>query len=196
LPGEVVDRAGVGAGSGRKAAAGSGWAGQGGQACAQEPVVQAGEEQGVREPGVGDLVAEGARDAFDEPVLAKAAQVVGHLPRGDGLGGHAEELRHDGAQVAVGEAAGKKPEDAQGCEQGVDAGITEAHARDAGAGFGGEGAGDLADGGLAVGGIVAEFLDGEQSPGGLEAGGPQGGQVGQPFADAEVAGVVDGPPLG
>ncbi len=68
-------------------------------------------------------------------------------------------MRQDGAQVAVGEAAGKKPEDAQGREQGVDAGIGEAHARDAGAGPGGEGVADLADRGLAAGGIVAEFLD-------------------------------------
>jgi len=42
-----------------------------------------------------------------------------------------------------------------------------------------------ADGGLAVGGVVAEFLDGEQTPGGGEAGCPQRGQVMQPFADAE-----------
>ena len=82
------------------------------------------------------------------------------------LGGHAEELREDGAQVAVGEAAGKKPEHAQRREQGVDAGITEAHARDAGAGPGDEGGADLADGGLAAGGIVAEFPDVQQTPGG------------------------------
>ena len=43
-------------------------------------------------------------------------------------GGHAEELREDGAQVAVGEAAGKKPEDAQGGEQGVHARITKPQA--------------------------------------------------------------------
>ena len=145
----------------------------------------------MREPGAGDLVAEGVRDALDEPVLAQAAQVVGHFPRGDGLGGHAGELGQDGAQVAVGEAAGKKPEHAQGREQGVDAGITEAHARDAGAGPGGEGIADLADGGLAAGGVVAEFLDVQQTPGGREAGCPQRGQVIEPSADAGVAGVVD-----
>ena len=74
--------------------------------------MQPGKEQGVREPGLGDLVAEGMRDAFDEPVLAQPPQVIRHLPRGDGLGRHAEELREDRAQVAVGEAAGKQPEHA------------------------------------------------------------------------------------
>jgi hypothetical protein len=136
LPGEVVDGGGVGAGGGRRVAVAGRGSGKAGQAGAQEPVVQPGEEQGVREAGAGDLVAEAVRDAFDEPVLAQAPQVIGHLPRGDGLGRHAEELRQDGAQVAVGESAGKEPEHAQGCEQGLDAGIAQVHARYAGAGGG------------------------------------------------------------
>jgi hypothetical protein len=40
-------------------------------------------------------------------------------------------LREDGAQVAVGEAAGKEPEHAQRGEQGMGAGIAEPQARDA-----------------------------------------------------------------
>jgi hypothetical protein len=124
-------------------------------------------------------------------VQAQAAQVVGHLPRGDGLGGNAEELGHDRPQVAVGEAAGKEPEDAQGGEQRMGAGVAEPQARDAGAGLGGERLADLGDGFLAVGGVVADCLDVEETPGGGEAGCPQRGQVLQPFADAEVAGVVD-----
>ena len=91
--------------------------------------MQAGEEQGLRDAGAGDLVAEGVRDALDEPVLAQPPEVVGDLPRGDGLGGHAEQWREDGAQVAVGEAVGKQPEHAQGGEQGMDAGVGEAQAR-------------------------------------------------------------------
>jgi hypothetical protein len=39
---------------------------------------------------------------------------------------------------------------------------------------------------------VAEFLGGQQPPAGCEAGLPQRGQVGQPFADPEVAGVING----
>ena len=38
---------------------------------------------------------------------------------------------------------------------------------------------------------MADLLDVEETPGGGEAGCPQRGQVVQPFADAEVAGVVD-----
>ena len=39
--------------------------------------------------------------------------------------------------------------------------------------------------------VVAEALDAEQAPVGGEADLPQGGQVGQPFGQPEVAGVVD-----
>jgi hypothetical protein len=101
------------------------------------------------------------------------------------------ELGHDGPQVAVGEAAGKEPEDAQRREQGMGARVTEADGRDGGPGLGGEGLADLGDRGLAVGGVVADHLDVEETPAGCEAGCPQGGQVVQPFADGEVAGVVD-----
>ena len=139
--------------------------------------MQPGEEQGVREAGGGDLVAEGARDALDEPVLAQAPEVIGHLPRGDGLGGHAEELRHDGAQIAVGEAAGKQPEHAQGREQGVDAGVAEAQARDAGPASGDQRCGELGDGDLAIGGVMAEFLDVQQTPGGRKAAARSAGRL-------------------
>ena len=40
--------------------------------------------------------------------------------------------------------------------------------------------------------VVAESLDAQQAPVGGEADLPQGGQIGQPFADPEVGGVVDG----
>ena len=40
--------------------------------------------------------------------------------------------------------------------------------------------------------IVAESLDVQETSVGLKADLPQGGQIMQPFADAEVAGVVDG----
>lgn len=40
--------------------------------------------------------------------------------------------------------------------------------------------------------VVAGSLDVQETPVGVEADLPQGGQVGQPFADPEVAGVVDG----
>jgi len=52
----------------------------------------------------------------------------------------------------------------------VDAGVTQAQARDAGPGPGDDRTGDLGDGGLAVGGVVAEFPGVRQAPGGREAG--------------------------
>ena len=77
-----------------------------GEPGAQKMVVGVGEEQGVLEPGVGDLVAAGMGDAVDEPVRAQPPQVVGHLPGGDVLGRGAEEGRDQGAQVTVGEPVG------------------------------------------------------------------------------------------
>jgi hypothetical protein len=40
--------------------------------------------------------------------------------------------------------------------------------------------------------VVAESLDVQQTPVGGEADLPQRGQIGQPFPDRKVAGVVDG----
>lgn len=187
LPGEVIDGCGVGAAGGCQVAARARGRGEGGQAGAQELVVEPGQEQGAGDSGVGDLVAEGAGNALDEAVHAQAAQVVGHLPRGDGLGGRAEELGHDRPQVAVGEAAGKKPEHAKRREERAGAGVAEPQAGGAGAGPGGDRLAGLGDDFLAVGGVVADLLDVEETPGGGEAGCPQRGQVLQPFADAEVA---------
>jgi hypothetical protein len=48
------------------------------------------------------------------------------------------------------------------------------------------------EGACALDRVVADGLDAEEASVGLEADLPQGGQVVQPFADAEVAGVVDG----
>ncbi len=55
-----------------------------------------------------------------------------------------------------------------------------------------DGLGDLGEGGLADGGVVADSLDVEETSVGSEADLPECGQVGQPFPDAEIAGVVDG----
>ncbi len=41
-------------------------------------------------------------------------------------------------------------------------------------------------------GVMAELLDAQQAPVGVEADLPQSGQIGQPFPDPEIAGVVDG----
>lgn len=92
--------------------------------------MQPGEEQGVAEPGVGDLVAVGAGDPLDEAVGAQPPEVVGELPAGHVLIAAAEERREVGAQVAVGESVGQQPEGAQGRQQGLDALVGEPQARD------------------------------------------------------------------
>src|SRR5512135_2884327 len=50
---------------------------------------------------------------------------------------------------------------------------------------------DLAERVFADGAVLADPLDVQETSVGLKADPPQGGQVGQPFADAEVARVVD-----
>jgi hypothetical protein len=72
--GEVVEGALVGAVGGAQPRW-CRWVGVGdlGQAGAQEMVVGVGEQQGVLQAGVGDLVAAGVGDAGDEPVRAQAS---------------------------------------------------------------------------------------------------------------------------
>jgi len=155
--------------------------------------VGVGEQQGLVQPGVGDLVAAGVRDAGDQAVLAEAAQVIGHLPGGDVLGGLAEEGRDEGAQLAAGEAAGQQPVDEQGLQQRVGAGVTEPQPGDPGSGRGDQRRGQGGEGPGAGDGVVADRLDAEQAPVGGKADLPQVRQAGQPFGDAEVGvAVVDG----
>ena len=104
-----------------------------GESGAEQVVVGVGEQQRVLQPGVGDGVAAGAGDAFDEAVGAQAAQVVGHLAGGDVFGGRAEQGRDQGAQVTVGEPVDQEPVDEQGLQQGVHSGVAEAQSGDAGA---------------------------------------------------------------
>ena len=170
LAGEVVAGGLVGAG-GCAQLGGRGRAGVGGlgQAGAEQVVVRVGEQQRVVQSGVGDLVAAGVRDAGDEPVFAEAAQVVGHLAGGDVLGRGAEEGRDQGAQLAVGEAAGQQPVDEQGLQQRVDARVAEPQPGDAGAGGGDQRRGQGGEGPGAADGVVADGLDAEQAPVGRKA---------------------------
>ena len=87
---------------------------------------------------------------------------------------------------------GWQPEHQQCLQQGVAAAVGEAQTRYAGAGGGGDGVGDGVQGVGAGDRVVAESLDVQQTSVGGEADLPQRGQIGQPFPDPEVAGVVDG----
>ena len=64
-----------------------------GGAGSDESVVDAGEEHGVVQAGVGDPVAVGVGDAFDQAVQAQSAQVVGGAAGGPGGRVGAEEKR-------------------------------------------------------------------------------------------------------
>src|SRR5262249_51227491 len=79
--GEVGEGGFVGSGGGAEFG-GCGRAVKLGQASAREPVVGAGEEQGVAQAVVGDLISVGAGDAFDEPVGTQPPEVVGDLSAG------------------------------------------------------------------------------------------------------------------
>ena len=130
VPGGRDDRSRCGR-RGRRRAAVRGLAGELAESGAQEPGVQAGEEEGVAEPAVGDLVPVRAGDAFDEAVDAQSSEVVGDLPAGHVLIAPAEQRREVGAEVAVGESVGQQPEGTQGREQGLDALAGAAQSRDA-----------------------------------------------------------------
>ena len=81
--------------------------------------------------------------------------------------------------------------DEQGLQQRVHAGVAEAQPGDAGAGVGDDRCGEVGEGLGAADRVVAEALDAQEAPVGGEADLPQRGQVGQPFGEPEVAGVVD-----
>jgi hypothetical protein len=73
----------------------------------------------------------------------------------------------------------------------VHPGVSETQPGDAGTDIGDDRRGQLGERLGAVDRVVAEALDAEQAPVGGEADLPQRGQIGQPFRQPEVAGVVD-----
>ena len=148
--------------------------------------MDAGEEHGAAQAGGGDLVAVGAGDALDQAVLAEPAQVVGGLAGGDRAGRPAEVFGEKLPQVAVEEPAGVQPEDQQDVQECLGPGVGEPQPGGAGAVFAGDGVAGGVQGVGAGDGVVAESLDAKQAPVGGVADLPQGGQVSQPFADAEV----------
>jgi hypothetical protein len=162
-----------------------------GESAAEQPVVGAGQEQCVVQAGVGDLVAVAGRDPGDQPVGAQPAQILAHPSGGQLVGVAAEQLGNQRAQVAVGEPVRQQPEDQQRAEQGVRAGVGEPQSGDPMSVRGEDRVVDRGEDLGAAGGVVAESLDAEQAPVGGEADLAQRGQIGQPFADSEVGGVVD-----
>lgn len=95
----LCGEAGLGGEAVEGVAQGAGGAGIGelGGAGHEEAVPGGGVEAGGSPAQGCGLVAVGVGDAFDEPVEAEAAQVVGHLAGGDVFGGGAEEFGEEGS---------------------------------------------------------------------------------------------------
>jgi hypothetical protein len=127
---------------------------------------QAGEEQGGGQAIGGELVAAAVRDALDDLVGAEPAQVVADLAAGHVPGIFSQLGGEEVPQVAAGEAGGPERERAAGRQERLDAGVGEAHARDAGAGRADDRAGEHLQGGGPGGGVVADALGVQEAPAG------------------------------
>ena len=102
-------------------------------------------------------------DRVEDPCRAEVVERLGEQVRG------AEEGRDQGAQLAIGEAAGQQPVDEQGLQQRVNARVAEPQPGDAGAGGGDQRRGQGGEGPGAADGVVADGLDAEQAPVGRKA---------------------------
>ena len=111
--GEVFDRGAVCGGSGSQTARGGCRGGEFGEAAAQYAVLDAGKELRGVQAVIGDPVAVAALDPSDQCPGLQAAQVVGHLPGGDGAGVESTQLGGVCAQVFVGESVRVAPEHEQ-----------------------------------------------------------------------------------
>src|SRR5262249_20528914 len=161
-----------------------------GEAGAQEPIIRAGAKQDRSIPLSRYPIAMGPRNPLDQPMQAKSPQMVRHLARSYVVGRLPQQGSPMVPQVAVGKTSGQQTKHQKRAEQSLHQHVGEA-----------QGAGalsldldrlmDRAECVFADGTVLADPLDVEETSVGVEADPPQGGQVGQPFADTEVARVVD-----
>ena len=157
----------------------------------QQAGVGAREEQGDAQARRGESIAVGFRDALDDAVQAKPAQIVGHSSHGVMGWVEAQQLSQQGSHFLIGETPQLETEQDQYAEQRLHARIAEAQRRSSlPVDF--DGADHLIERVFANRAIVRYGLDVEKTSVGLKADLPQSGQVIQPLADAEVACVVDG----
>jgi hypothetical protein len=153
--------------------------------------MHAGEEVGGVQAAVGDGVAVGVGDAGDQAPGFESAQVVGGLAGGDCPRWLSAQLGGECAQVAVGEPVGVAAERQQRLKQGMAAPLGQPQSGDTGSSGGGDRAGEGVKRVCAGDRVVAESLDVQQTSVGVGADLPQRGQIGQPFADRKIGGVVD-----
>ena len=153
--------------------------------------MDAGEEHGVAQAGAGDLVAVGVRDPFDQAMLTQPPQIVGGLAGGDDA-----RRRPRCAASSSRRSLLRKP---FGCSRNTSRTCSSAWAR----GSVKRRPAVRVPSSWMTGSQVAcrtsapvmgSWLSrgAQQAPVGGVADLPQSGQIGQPFAEAEVHGVVDG----
>jgi hypothetical protein len=95
------------------------------EAPAENPSAELGEEEGDAAAMRGQLVAEGARPAVEQPFAGQASEVIPHLAGGVLVVWDAEELGDVRAELAVGDPGGQHGEGTQGLQQGVDARLAD-----------------------------------------------------------------------
>jgi len=81
--------------------------------------------------GVGNSIAVGLGNAFDDAMQAKTAQVIGHLPWGQSVGWLPEQRCEVWAQVTVGKACGEQLEQEKGAPESLHSGIGKTESRGA-----------------------------------------------------------------
>src|SRR5205807_1569249 len=155
-----------------------------GEAGAEEVVVEAGAEQDEASAECGEPIAVGAWEPFEKALADEAAEIVGHLLDGIGLG---QVALNEGAQLIGVEVADDGAELAEGAEESDHAGVAEAQAGGTSSGFAGRHDDGLEEAG---GGSRAATLtlQVEQTAVDVAAEFDETGQVLQAAADAEVVG--------
>ena len=129
-------------------------------------------------------------NALDEAVQTQTSEVVSHAPLGEFGWRDTQQVSQRLAQVFVGKTLRQQGKQHDDAEQRLYARVIEAQGRGSLAGNG-DGLYDLLKSVFAERAIMADALDVQKASVGVEADLPQGGEVVQPFADGEVAGVVD-----
>ena len=161
------------------------------QSWTQDAGVSSGEEQSGSETKGCHGVAVSFWHSLDQAVQAESSQVVGDLSLGHGLGILSQERSQVLPHVLVGETVGQKAEQRQRIQQGLRVRVVKPD-RGSSLMVYLNGLGHFSESVFADGAVMADSLDVKKTSVGLEADSPQSGEIVQPFADAEVAGVIDG----
>ena len=162
-----------------------------GEAGSQDPAPRLGVEQCHTQSVPSDLVALCAGHPLDEAVETQAPQIVGHLPGAKVVGIEAQQLRNERPECPVPEPLGQQSEETQRLQESHHPGVAEA-----------KGGSPLAEndvgptqrleGRAPEDAILAQLLDVQETSIGPETNLPKGRQISKPFADPEVARLVDG----